>query len=182
MKHLLPIALTVLLLACCTTPGEYRAMRHGLDSINGLNRSDRPFSPADVQPYVSYFDRHGSGNDRLLTHYLLGRAYHEQGEASMALQCYQEALAAADTTAADCDYSQLRRVYGQMGDIFYKQGLYREQFGQMKNAVKYAWHAKDTLSALMYYEQESVAYRYLGKADSAIIVAENSLVFYLLSQ
>ena len=172
MKHLLPIALTVLLLACCTTPGEYRAMSHGLDSINGLNRSDRPFSPADVQPYVSYFDRHGSGNDRLLAHYLLGRAYHEQGEAPMALRCYQEALAAADTTAADCDYAQLSRVYGQMGGIFYKQGLYIQQLSYSNLAESYAWKGKDTLAALMNKESRGLAYRKLGMYDSTIIVAE----------
>ena len=57
----------------------------------------------------------------LLAHYLLGRAYHEHGEAPMALQCYHEAIDCADTTAADCDYAQLARVYGQMGDIFYNQ-------------------------------------------------------------
>ena len=178
MKHLLPIALTVLLLACCTTPGEYRAMRHGLDSINGLNRSDRPFSPADVQPYVSYFDRHGSGNDRLLAHYLLGRAYHEQGEAPMALQCYQEALAAADTTAADCDYSQLSRVYGQMGDIFYDQNLFRLQLHSHQLASYYAYRGKDTLAALVNYEQQGAAYMALDILDSAIVIAENAASHY----
>ena len=57
----------------------------------------------------------------LLAHYLLGRAYHEHGEAPMALQCYHDAIDCANTTAADCDYAQLARVYGQMGDIFYNQ-------------------------------------------------------------
>jgi len=37
----------------------------------------------------------------------------------MALQCYHDAIDCADTTATDCDYAQLARVYGQMGDIFY---------------------------------------------------------------
>ena len=40
-------------------------------------------------------------------YYLLGRAYHEHGEAPMALQCYHDAIDCADTTAADCDYAQL---------------------------------------------------------------------------
>ena len=180
MKHLLPIALTVLLLACCTTPGEYRAMSHGLDSINGLNRSDRPFSPADVQPYVSYFDRHGSGNDRLLAHYLLGRAYHEQGEAPMALQCYQEALAAADTTAADCDYAQLSRVYGQTCELFYYQGFYQEELQYRDFAIRCAWLGKDTLAAILNYEQKAHTYRYLHEEDSVVAVCEKSAALYTL--
>ncbi len=71
-------------------------MRHGLDSINERNRNDEAFSAADVQPYIDYFDRHGEPNDQMLAHYLLGRAYHEQGEAPMALQCYQQAIECAD--------------------------------------------------------------------------------------
>lgn len=102
--------LTVVLMGC-TTEAERTQMRAALDSINQLNRSDQPFTAKDVEPYVRFFDRHGSPNDRLLAHYLLGRAYHEHGEAPMALQCYHDALDCADTTAQDCDYAQLARVY-----------------------------------------------------------------------
>jgi len=35
----------------------------------------------------------------------------------MALQYYQQAAECADTTAADCDYAQLSRVYAQMSLI-----------------------------------------------------------------
>jgi len=127
-------------------------MRAGLDSINVRNRDSQPFTVADVQPYVDFFDKHGSPNDRLLAHYLLGRAYHEQGEAPMALQCYQQAANCADTTAADCDYAQLCRVYSQMSEIFYAQSLYRQQLQQLRHTIKYAWIGKDTLSALLSYE------------------------------
>ena len=76
----------------------------------------------------------------------------------MALQCYHDAIDCADTTATDCDYAQLARVYGQMGDIFYNQGLYYEQISAMASASKYAWKGKDTLAALVEYEQLSSAY------------------------
>ena len=120
----------------------------------------------------------GAPNDRLLAHYLLGRAYHEHGEAPMALQCYHDAIDCADTTAADCDYAQLARVYGQMGDIFYNQGLYYEQFSAMASASKYAWKGKDTLAALVEYEQLSSAYKELGQIDSAIAIKENVAALY----
>ena len=154
-------------------------MRHGLDSINQRNRNDQPFTPADVEPYVSYFDRHGTGNDRLLAHYLLGRAYHEQGEAPMALQCYQEAITAADTASQDCDFAQLSRVYGQMGDIFYYQELFHYQLKCLNYAVKFAWTGKDTLSSIVYYEHKNRAFKKLGEADSVIIVCEKAASLYL---
>ena len=114
-------------LAGCTTAGERTRMRAALDSINQLNRSVQPFTAKDVEPYVRFFDRHGSPNDQVLAHYLLGRAYYEHGETPMALQCYHDALDCADTTAQDCDYAQLARIYAQMAEIFYYQGLYRQQ-------------------------------------------------------
>ena len=67
----------LLVLMGCTTAGERARMRAGLDSINTRNRNDQPFTVQDVDPYVRFFDRHGTANDRLLTHYLLGRAYYE---------------------------------------------------------------------------------------------------------
>ena len=114
MRHLLTIFVLLLALTCCTTEADRNRMRAALDSINGRNRSGQPFTVKEVQPYVEFFDDHGTPNDRLLAHYLLGLAYYDHGEAPMALQCYQDAANCADTTAIDCDYAQLARVFGQM--------------------------------------------------------------------
>ena len=179
MKRLLTYIIILLVLSSCVGGGKYTAMRKGLDSINTLNRNDQPFTSAGVQPYVDYFDDHGTSNEQVLAHYLLGRAYHEHGEAPMALKCYQEATERADTTATDCDYKQLSRVYGQMADIFYYQSLYRHQLIYNKLAEKYAWKGEDTLAALMCYEQESFAYASLGDMDSAIAIIDDVAEKYL---
>ena len=173
MKHLLTVAVLLLVLTCCTTEADRNRMRAGLDSINVRNRNGQPFTVSDVQPYVNFFDEEGTPNDRLLAHYLLGRAYHDHGEAPMALQCYQDAADCADTLSADCNYAQLARVYGQMAQIFNQQGLYQEQLQNTKVSVKYAWKGKDTLLALRNYEQEFLAYKGLGNRDSAIWVIEH---------
>ena len=172
MKHLLTIFVLLLALTCCTTEADRNRMRAGLDSINGLNHNGQPFAVSDVQPYVAFFDDHGTPNDRILAHYLLGLAYYDHGEAPMALQCYQDAADCADTTAADCDYAQLCRVYAQMAQVFYEQGLYREQLVFQRLSSKYAWIGKDTLAALMSNEQEVYAYRMLGKLDSVIYICQ----------
>ena len=75
MRHLLTVIAILLAFACCTTEADRNRMRAELDSINQRNRNDQPFTAADVQPYVNFFDDHGTPNDRLLAHYLLGRAY-----------------------------------------------------------------------------------------------------------
>ena len=82
-----------LIVVGCTTDAERIRMRSELDSINVRNKNDMPFFMTDVEPYVQFFDDHGTPNDRMLAHYLLGRAYYEHNEAPMALQCYHDASA-----------------------------------------------------------------------------------------
>lgn len=164
--------MAVLVLGGCVSSGRKAAMRAGLDSINAVNRSGQPFTVADVKPYVEFFNDHGESNDRLLAHYLLGLAYYDHGEAPMALQCYHEALDCADTTATDCDYAQLSRVYVQMANIFYYQGLYRKQLEYIDNSVKYAWKGGDTLAALMSYELKCHSYRKQKMPDSLLYICE----------
>jgi hypothetical protein len=178
MKNLVLLFAILMTLVCCTTEADRNRMRSGLDSINQRNRNDLPFTVQDVKPYVQFFDDEGTPNDRLLAHYLLGRAYYEAGEAPMALECYQKAVECADTLSKDCDYAQLCRVYAQMAQIFYEQGLYREQLVSDQVSVKSAWNGKDTLAALMSYVQESQAYRNLNMPDSLLYICEHVSQLY----
>ena len=75
---------------------------------------------------VDYFDQHGTSNERMNAHYLLGRCYSDLGEAPMALRCYQEAVECADTMAMDCDFYTLCSIYGQMAMVFNEQHLPQE--------------------------------------------------------
>jgi hypothetical protein len=172
MKHLLTVIAILLALTCCTTEADRIRMRAGLDSINMRNRNDQPFTVSDVQPYVTFFAEHGTPNDRLLAHYLLGRAYYDRGEAPMALQCFQDAADCADTTATDCDFAQLSRAYAQIADVFYYQGLYNQQLAYDKKAYRYARLSKDTLAALMIREVEGYTYIKIGDLENALTIIE----------
>ena len=180
MRKLIYLLLTLLVLTACTGRRDYAAMRHGLDSLNERNRNDETFTAADVQPYIDYFDRHGEPNARLLAYYLLGRAYHEQGEAPMALEQYHKAIECADTLSRDCDFGQLSRVYGQMGVLFSEQSLFRKYLHCCKQASAYAMKGRDTLTSLISFEQQSIGYRELGIIDSAIFVVESVSRLYHL--
>ena len=56
MRHLLTVIAILLAFACCTTEAERNRMRTELDSINQCNRNDQPFTAADVQSYIDFFD------------------------------------------------------------------------------------------------------------------------------
>ena len=111
-------------------------MRYDLLRLKAQNKAGVLFSSDSLaKSLTDYFDRNGSRNDRLLTRYLLGRAYQNMGDAPMALQTYFDAIERADTTATDCDYNTLMGVYGQMARIFHQQNLPHDEIRAMNHYV-----------------------------------------------
>jgi len=154
-------------------------MRWLLHRTNALNKLDTLFrSTAEVQELADYFDSHGKPNEQMLAHYLLGRAYYDTGESPMALRCFQDAVAKADTTARNCDYRQLSRVYGQMADLYYGQRSPQYCLTAVKLAERNAWKANDTLSAILYFERQFLAYELLNQTDSVLYVCHTAREMY----
>ena len=181
MKNLVLIFALLLTLVCCTSEADRNRMDALLDRADSMNRTYIPMTDGIdslLLEATRYYDRHGDANQQVRAHYLLGCAYRDMGEAPAALQSYQDAIDRADTLSTDCDYAQLARVYAQMAQIFYEQGLYREQLTSDQMSEKYAWKGKDTLAALMSYEQESQAYRNLNMPDSLLYICEHASQLY----
>ena len=139
-------------------------------------------SDSILKEVVRYYDRHGSSNERMRSHYLLGCAYRDMGEAPMALKCYQDAVEQADTTSKECNYSLMSKVYGQMGNLFYQQDLANHQIDMVHHAVKFSLLAGDTLTAMFHYEQLCGAYEDQGRNDSALFVADSLITWFYKHQ
>lgn len=153
--------------------GRHFRMQCSLHRTNALNKLDTLFrSTEETQQLADYFDDHGTPNEKLLAHYLLGRAYYDTGESPMALKCFQDAVAMADTTDADCDYTQLSMVYGQMGNVFWQQNLLQHDLECANKAAQYAWIAGDTINALLNMAEDILIYDEWHKPDSAICLCE----------
>lgn len=148
-------------------------MKRLLLLTNAQNKCDTIFRSDSIQRIlVDYYEHHGSANDRMLAHYLLGRAYYDMGEMPMALNAYQ--LALADTTETEHDYYQLTRITAQMSKIYYHQNLLNYQIDYINKSVKYALLGKDTLGAINNYVQKAKSYDMLGVSDSVISICENA--------
>ena len=146
-------------------------MRYELLRHKAMNKAYISFtSDSIMKEVVNYYDRHGSANERLLANYVLGCVYRDMHEVPLALEYYNKAAEQADTTAADCDYGTLYRVYSQMGFLFSKQYLPYQLLDAFGKAEKYAYLAKDTLNAIINYQNKGDAYDYLGKKDSVVAI------------
>ena len=150
---------------------QAQKMRYELLRHKAMNKACITFTSDSVmKEVVDYYEDHGSANQRMLANYVLGCVYRDMHEVPLALEYYNKATEQADTTAADCDYGTLYRVYSQMGFLFSKQYLPYQLLDAFGKAEKYAYLAKDTLNAIINYQNKGDAYDYLGKKDSVVAI------------
>ena len=175
------ITLVIFALTACTSP-DHEAMRQRLKYVSDCNRADTVFTERwlpTVDSLVTYFDRHGAANDRMMAHYVQGRVYHDMGEAPQALECYQRAAEQADTTSSDCDLYTLYAVYCQMAKLFHSQYLPDDEMQALEVAQLIAWKDKDTLAAIKAFELRVRPYFLKEEKDSMIYVMREARDLYL---
>ena len=183
MKHRVWIVFLFSLVVCvaCQHSGK-EDMRLCLDYVSRCNRADTVFTEAwlpRVDSLVTYFDRHGNANERMMAHYLQGRVYHDMGEAPQALECYQTATEQADTTREDCDLYTLYAVYGQMSILYHSQYLPDDEMQALMTAEHIAWKDKDTLAAIKAYELRIRPYYLRNDTDSIMIIMQEIRNLYI---
>ena len=174
MRSLLYICLCLLLLSCATD-AERKRMTQVVERADRQNKAYDSITHVDsIAMAVEFYDRHGSANEQVRAHYLLGCAYRDMGEAPMALQYYQEAADHADTTREDCDFRQLSAIYAQMADLFYEQLLPYDMLEALEKQYHYALRANNILYALIAKEKQALAFEILDKPDTFLILKRKS--------
>ena len=178
MKRLSYIVCTLcgLLLCGCSDREHYARL---LAEAEQMNADYVPFtSDSTMLQVVDYYDSHGTPNERLRAHYMLGCVYRDLGEAPHALDCFHDAVMCADTTATDCDFCTLSRVHSQTAALLGEQMLPRQQLEELHLQYADAMRAKDTLCALNAMGQMANAYDMLGIPDSTIDVSNKLADIY----
>ena len=155
--------------------GKSTQMRYQLVYAKGMNKGYVDFTTDSLmKEIVDYYDNHGTCQQQMLAHYLLGCVYRDLGDSPASLSCYNDAVEKADTTSSDCDYKLLTRVYEQEGALFLSQSMPQNALSAYQKAEKYAWIAKDTLSAVLSYEHLGNIYEYMDNMNKVIEVYENA--------
>ena len=153
-----------------STMNKSRHMKLLLLKAKVRNKLAMPMSTDSLKDIADYFDKHGDSNERMLAYYILGCVYQRSQDAPMALQYFHEAATKADTTDSSCDFLTLHRTHVWSAEILKSQFAFSDAFHENSLAFKYAMKAKDTLNAIITYEQKSNIYNALGLSDSAIFI------------
>ena len=155
-------------------------MRYDMLHLKAENKAFVPLTSDSIaKNLVNYYDAWGNANEQMMAHYLLGCVYRDKGDSPRAIDAYQNAVSKADTTAKDCDYNTLFRVYAQMADMFYSELLLSKSIEARNQSGYFAYLSKDTLNAIYNLEKTASAYILLNKKDSAELLLEIARRFYI---
>ena len=164
------------LLSGCTDSHQQRLQ---LEELERQNRADSVMQDLTLaQSLADHFDRHGTRNEQLRAHYILGRTHADRGELPQAVAAYNDAAERADTTAKDCDYRTLSRVHAQTAQLYYSQLLPDNMLREERLAMKYAKKAKDTMAYLACYAMLAEGYEMKDMKDSALIILTETYTLY----
>ena len=162
-----------------------RRMRAAVEQALEQNRNYEPFTSDTIylgvdssdavtlRDAVAYY-RHPlrrlwtSSNDLLRAGYALGCVYRDLHEAPIAIITWEEAVAAADTTADDCDYATLFRVYGQMAEVYFRQSMPEKELEAREAYNHYTLLSGDTINYIRGLLLRNDAYLALGDTASVL--------------
>ena len=148
-------------------------MRHLLLRSNAQNKVDSLFTSDSIgNVLVEYYDQYGTPNERMLAHYIKGCAYRDMGDQPATLRCYNDAVAAADTSAIDCHFQQLGIIYQQIARIFRKRAMSDNALQAYEYAEYYAWKGKDTINVLTIWGNKSNILLNQGKIEKGLRIKE----------
>ena len=197
--HRYPTKLVVADSLCAANPDSaLRLLTQYKDSIKSASKADRMYyelllADAMNKAYVDmttdsilkevtdYYDRHGSSNEQMRAHYLLGCAYRDMGEAPMALQCYQDAVDKADTLSGDCNYALLSCIFSQISTVYHSQLLLSNEIEAQKKASFYAFRANKIQWGIYNQVMSAGAYILMNKKDSAEIILKSAIEQYRMN-
>ena len=148
-------------------------MRHLLLRSNAQNKVDSLFTSDSIgNVLVEYYDQHGTPNERMLAHYIKGCDYRDMGDQPASLRCYNDAVAAADTSATDCNFYQLSIIHEQIAKIFNDRAMPDNALQAYEYAERYARKIQDSIGIFTIWGNKSNALITKGEIKEALRIKE----------
>ena len=148
-------------------------MRQTLEQAERMNLHDSLFTSDSIGlSLVRYYDHWWHpANLRLRAYYILGCAYRDMGDKTIALRHFETAVQKADTLDSDCDYVTLSRILGEMGAIYGEQYQSYEHLHAYQEQSRLALKTGDTLLSIGALAHTVGSYSALGDTATMMNVA-----------
>lgn len=154
---------------------QVKRMRHLLLRTQAQRHTGIGFTSDSISNLlVSYYNAHGTPNERMTAHYLKGCSYLELGDEPATLRCFNEAVGTADTSALDCNYAQMGDIYGQIARIYNNHAMPDSALRAYGLAEHYARKANDTINVITIWGNKSNVLIDLGRISEALELREKA--------
>ena len=154
---------------------QAKRMRHLLLRTQAQRHAGIGFTSDSISNLlVSYYNAHGTPNERMTAHYLKGCSYLELGDEPATLRCFNEAVGTADTSALDCNYAQMGDIYGQIARIYNNHAMPDSALRAYGLAEHYARKANDTINVITIWGNKSNVLIDLGCISEALELREKA--------
>ena len=154
---------------------QAKRMRHLLLRTQAQRHAGIGFTSDSISNLlVSYYNAHGTPNERMTAHYLKGCSYLELGDEPATLRCFNEAVGTADTSALDCNYAQMGDIYGQIARIYNNHAMPDSALRAYGLAEHYAQKANDTINVITIWGNKSNVLIDLGRISEALELREKA--------
>ena len=154
---------------------QAKRMRHLLLRTQAQRHAGIGFTSDSISNLlVSYYNAHGTPNERMTAHYLKGCSYFELGDEPATLRCFNEAVGMADTSALDCNYAQMGDIYGQIARIYNNHAMPDSALRAYGLAEHYARKANDTINVITIWGNKSNVLIDLGRISEALELREKA--------
>jgi hypothetical protein len=154
---------------------QAKRMRHILLRTQAQRHAGIGFTSDSISNLlVSYYNAHGTPNERMTAHYLKGCSYLELGDEPATLRCFNEAVGTADTSALDCNYAQMGNIYGQIARIYNNHAMPDSALRAYGLAEHYARKANDTINVITIWGNKSNVLIDLGRISEALELREKA--------
>ena len=154
---------------------QAKRMRHILLRTQAQRHAGIGFTSDSISNLlVSYYNAHGTPNERMTAHYLKGCSYLELGDEPATLRCFNEAVGTADTSALGCNYAQMGDIYGQIARIYNNHAMPDSALRAYGLAEHYARKANDTINVITIWGNKSNVLIDLGRISEALELREKA--------
>ena len=154
---------------------QAKRMRHLLLRTQAQRHAGIGFTSDSISNLlVSYYNAHGTPNERMTAHYLKGCSYLELGDEPATLRCFNEAVGTADTSALGCNYAQMGDIYGQIARIYNNHAMPDSALRAYGLAEHYARKANDTINVITIWGNKSNVLIDLGRISEALELREKA--------
>lgn len=154
---------------------QAKRMRHLLLRTQAQRHAGIGFTSDSISNLlVSYYNAHGTPNERMTAHYLKGCSYLELGDEPATLRSFNEAVGTADTSALDCNYAQMGDIYGRIARIYNNHAMPDSALRAYGLAEHYARKANDTINVITIWGNKSNVLIDLGRISEALELREKA--------